>query len=84
MFLNFSKIATINMSIPTVIVSVERSFSQRKLINSFGSCLSDTSSSHWMKIAIESPNTLTDGDPEEDIAAWNKKGRRLAVFCKLT
>ena len=51
-----------------------------KLIKTrLGSCLSDTSLSHLMKIAIESPDTLSDIELEEIVDVWNRKGRRIAV-----
>ena len=42
--------------------------------------LSDTSLSHLMKVALESPSVLTDSDLEEEIMdVWNRKSRRIAV-----
>ena len=57
MFPNLHTIATISLSIPVATASVERSFSQMKLIKTrLRSSLKDTSLSHLMKIAIESPD----------------------------
>ena len=42
--------------------------------------LSDTSLSHRIKIAIESPDTLQDYDLEEIVDMWNMKARRMAVL----
>ena len=54
-------IATISLSIPVATASVERSFSQMKLIKTkLHSSLKDTSLSHLMKIALESPDEITD------------------------
>ena len=66
MFPNFNTLATISLSIPVATAFVERSFSQMKLIKAhLCSRLSDTSLSHLMKIAIESPDKLLDSDLEE-------------------
>ena len=37
------------------------------------SSLKDTSLSHLMKIAIESPDELTDSDLDEIVEVWNRK-----------
>ena len=80
MFPNLSTLAVISLSIPVTTASVERSFSKMKLIKTrLRSCLSDTSLSHLMKIAIESPNTLSDEELEQIVDVWNRKGRRIAV-----
>ena len=80
MFPNLSTLATISLSIPVGTASVERSFSQIKLIKTrLRSRLSDSSLSHLMKIAIESPDTLFDSDLEEIVDMWNRKNRRIAV-----
>ena len=61
MFPNLHTIATISLSIPVATASVERSFSQMKLMMTrLRSSSKDTSLSHLMKIAIESPNKLTE------------------------
>ena len=78
MFPNLHTIATISLSIPVATASVERSFSQMKLIKTrLRSRLKDTSLSHVMKIAIESPNELTDSDFDEIVEVWNRKNRRF-------
>ena len=80
LFPNLSKIATISLSIPVSTASVERSFSQMKLIKSrLRSSLSNTSLSHLMKIAIESPAELTDIELEGIVDVWKKKSRRIIV-----
>ena len=78
MFPNLNTLAIISLSIPVATASVERSFSQRKLIKS-RLRLSDTSLSHLMKIAIESPDTLQDCNLEEIVDMQNRKGRRRTV-----
>ena len=73
MFLNLSTLATISLSIPVATASVERSFSQMKLIKTrLQSRLCDTSLSHLMKIAIEYPDKLTDSDLEDIVDVWNR------------
>ena len=80
MFFVLCKIATINLSIPVSTASVERSFSQMKLIKTrLRSSLNDKSLSHLMKIAIESPAEITDSHLEEVVDVWNRKNRKIAV-----
>ena len=60
--------------------SVERSFSQMKLIKTrLRSNLNDKSLSNLMKIALESPVELTDSHLEEIVDVWNRKSRRIVV-----
>ena len=80
MFPNQHTIATISLSIPVATASVERSFSQVKLIKTrLRRSLKDTNLSHLVKIAIESPNELTDSDLDEIVEVWNRKNRRVSV-----
>jgi len=75
-----SKIGTICHSIPVTTASVERSFSQMKLIKTrLRSCLNDRSLSNLMKIALESLAELTDSNLEGIVDVWKRKGRRVAV-----
>ena len=77
---NLHKLACCCLSLPIGTASVERSFSQMKLIKT-RLCirLGELSLSRLMKIAIESPETLFDSDLEEVVIIWNRKGRRIAV-----
>ena len=61
LFPNLSKIGAICLSIPVTTASVERSFSKTRLRSS----LNDKSLSNLMKIALESPDELTDSHLEE-------------------
>ena len=80
LFPNLSKIGTICLSIPVTTASVERSFSQMKLIKTrLRSSLNDKSLSNLMKIALESPDELTDSHLEEVVNVWNRKSRRIVV-----
>ena len=80
LFPNLHTIARINLSIPVSTASVERSFLQMKLIiTRLRSCLSDKSLSNLMKIAIESPDQLTDQDLEQVIDIWQRKNRRITA-----
>ena len=80
LFPNLSKIGAICLSIPVTTVSVERSFSQMKLIKTrLRSSLNDKSLSNLMKIALESPDELTDSHLEEVVNVWNRKSRRIVV-----
>ena len=77
---NLHTIARISLSIPVAIASVERSFSQMKLIKTrLRSSLNDTSLSHLMKIAIESPDQLTDGNLDDIVEVWARKNRRIVT-----
>ena len=80
MFPNLHTIAKISLSIPVATASVERSFSQMKLIKTrLRSSLNDTSLSHLMKITIESPDQLTDGNLDEIVEVWARKNRRIVT-----
>ena len=79
-FPNLSKIGAICLSILVTTASVERSFSQMKLIKTcLRSSLNDKSLSNLMKIALESPDELTDSYLEEVVNVWNIKSRRIVV-----
>ena len=81
MFPNLSTLGNICLSIPVSTASVERSFSQMKLLKTrLRNRLSDSSLLHLMKIAIESPDKLSDSDTEEIVNVWNRKSRRVLVF----
>ena len=81
MFPNLHTIAKISLFIPVATASVERSFSQMKPIKTrLCSSLNDTSLSHLMKIAIESPDQLTDGNLDDNIVeVWARKNRRIVT-----
>ena len=77
---NLSTLGNICLSIPVSTASVERSFSQMKLLKTrLRNRLSDSSLLHLMKIAIESPDKLSDSDTEEILNVWNRKSRRVLV-----
>jgi len=81
MFPNISTLANICLSIPVGTASVERSFSQMKLIKTrLRNRTGESSLSYLMKIAIETPEKLTDTDLEAIISIWNRKPRRIAVW----
>ena len=44
------------------------------------SCLGEGNLSHLMKIAIESPETLSDEELEQTVDVWNRKPRKITVF----
>jgi len=80
LFPNLNKIGAICLSIPVTTTSVERSFSQMKLIKTgLRSCLSDKSLSNLIKVAIESPAELTDSNLKEIVNVWKRKSRRVVV-----
>ena len=76
-----STLAKICMTIPVGTASVERSFSQMKMIKThLRNRLGEDNLSNLMKIAIESPESLADEDLEQIIDVWNEKLRRLIVY----
>ena len=80
MFPNLHKMASIGLTIAVSTTSVERSFSQMKLIKTrLRNALSDCSLSHFMKIAIEAPEVLSDSNLDEIVNVWRRKSRRLSV-----
>ena len=80
MCLNLSVLAKICLTIRVGTVSVERSFSQVKMIKTrLRNRLGDTNLSHLTKIAIESPQTLSDEELEEIVDIWSRKSRRIPV-----
>ena len=80
MFPNLHKLATVCVTIPVSTASVERSFSQMKLIKTrLRNSLNEVSLSQLMKIAIESPEKLDDSHLEEILDIWNKKPRRISI-----
>ena len=77
---NLHKLAVIFLSLPVATASVERSFSQMKMIKTrLRNRIGELSLSNLMKIAIESPDTLSDNDVEEIVSVWSRKNRRIAV-----
>ena len=80
MFPNLNTLASICLTIPIGTASVERSFSQVKMIKTrLRSRLGEKSLSHLMKIAIESPEKLSDSDLENIVDIWYRKSRRIIV-----
>ena len=78
MFPNLNTLASICLTIGTA--SVERSLSQLKMIKTrLRSRLGEKSLSHLMKIAIESPEKLSDSDLENIVDLWYRKSRRIIV-----
>ena len=80
MFPNLNTLASICLTIPIETASVERNFSQMKMIKTrIRSRLGEKSLSHLMKIAIESPEKLSDSDLENIVDIWPRKSRRTIV-----
>ena len=74
MFPNISTLANICLSIPVGTASVERSFSQMKLIKTrLRNRIRQSSLSYLMKIGIKTLEKLTDTDLEAIISIWNRK-----------
>ena len=80
MFPNLNALVNICLAIPVSTASVERSFSQMKMIKTrLRSRIGASSLSQLTKIAIESPEKLSDDDLEQIVKVWNRKPRRIAV-----
>ena len=80
MFPNLSKIAYICLSIPVSTASVERSFSEMKLIKTRPrNSLSEGTLSQLMRIGIKAPEKLTDDDLDAIFEVWNRKPRRIPI-----
>ena len=78
MFPHLNTLANVCMTIPVGTASVERSFSQMKMIKShLRNHLSGKSLSYLMKITIESPNKLSDDDLESILSIWTRKPGEL-------
>ena len=80
MFPNLHILANVCMTLPVGTASVERSFSQMKMIKTrLRNRLGEKSLSYLLKISIESPQKLTDEDLEMMIEIWSRKTRRIVV-----
>ena len=80
MFPNLSTLANVVLTIPVSTASVERSFLQMKLIKTrLRNRLGERSLSSLMKIAVESPDKLSDNNLEEIVDTWNRKPRKIVV-----
>ena len=74
---NLHKVATICLAIPVGTASVERTFSQMKLVkNWLQNRMSEQTLSYLMRIAIESPEALSNENIEEIVDIWNKKKQK--------
>ena len=77
---NLNTLASICLTIPIGTASVERNFSQMKMIKTrLRNRLGEKSLFHLMKIAIESPEKLSDSDLENVVDIWYRKSRRIIV-----
>jgi hypothetical protein len=77
---SLSALAKVCLTIPVGTASVERSFSQMKMIKTrLRNRLGEANLSHLMKIAIESPQTLSDEELEQIVDIWSRKSRRICV-----
>ena len=67
-------------AIPDGTVSVKHSFSHMKMIKSrLRNRLGEANLSYLMKIALESPEALSDEELEQIVNVWIRKPRRIAV-----
>ena len=80
MFPNLSILANVCLIIPVGTASVERSFSHMKMVKSCPrNRLGETNLSYLMKLALESPEALSDEELEQIVTVWTRKPRRIAV-----
>ncbi len=78
------KLLNITMALPVDTATVERSFSEMKLIKTrLRSRLSDLNLEHLMKISIEGP-PLTDVDLNAIFDIFKQKNRRLLLYFSTT
>ena len=77
---NLQKIASIGSTLPVSTASVDRSFSQMKLIKThLRNSLTEGRLTQLMRIAIESPGQLTEDEIEVILDIWNRKPRRITI-----
>ena len=80
MFPNLTILVNVCLTIPVGTPSVERSFSHMKMIKScLRNRLGEHNLSYLMKIALESPEALSDEDLENIVTIWDRKPRRMTV-----
>ena len=80
MFPNQNTLANICLTIPAATVSVERSFSQMKMIKTrLRNRMGEKSLSHLIKISLESPERLRYSELENIVDVWNRKNGRIVV-----
>ena len=80
MFPNLSTLANVCMTLPVSAASVERSFSQMKVIKTrLRNRMGESSPNHLVLIAIESPDKLNDNELDCIVNVWNEKPRRIVV-----
>ena len=80
-FPNLNVLANICLTIPVSTASVERSFSQTKLIKTrLRNNIGNASLNYLMLIAIESPNVLNDSEFDCIVDIWKEKPRR-SICC---
>ena len=74
MFPDLSRLSKICLSIPVGTALVERSFSQMKMIKTrLRNRIGESSLSSLTRIAIESPEKLSDNDLENIVDIWNQE-----------
>ena len=70
------------LSIPVGTASVERNFSQMKIIKTrLKNRLREQNLAHLMRIAIEVPEKLPDDIVESVVDIWNRKTRHMLYQC---
>ena len=80
MFPSLNTLANVCLSIPVGTATVERSFSEMKMIKTrLRNRIGESSLSHLMKIAVESPEKLCEMKLENIVDVWNRKNRRVVV-----
>ena len=82
MFPNQNILANICLTIPVATASVERSFSQMKMIKTRFSITQSNGGKVVIpsdKILIELSEKLSDSDLENIVDVWNRKNRRIVV-----
>ena len=79
-FPNLNTLAGIAWTFPISTESIQRSFSQMKLMKTkLHSSLSESSLSHLINIGMGSPDSLADGNLKDIVDVWNRKCRRIPI-----
>ena len=80
-FPNLANLASIALVLPVTTATVERSFSDMKLVKTrLRSRMGEDTLEHAMRVCIEGPDTLCDKDLESIVNHWKEqKTRRISV-----
>ena len=80
-FPNLAKLAAIGLVIPVTTATVERAFSDMKLVKTrLRSCLGEDTLDYAMRVCIEGPDKLSDSELDAIVHHWkHQKNRRIVL-----